>query len=364
MPAGKKKKKPQGNPARGFATTSVPSKPKSDLRPDAARDSLPTPDSRQSPKHGGSASTLPLRNGPQNRKSEETQPTLSPEEFEAQLERDDLQLFVENYGPGVARDSQRQLSKIQTDMRVLRNQSHSLTIAPWLSDVLLEELLEYIRRDNDQVAPVPPAKNINDEIWVSRYWTLLQTLIGLQVPKDRIFAVLKRLQLKEPPPNTKLPYIWGLSECMEALALDMDDTLLPQYDAKKPKAEISSDQVKPESLTSSLTPSPYQTPQSSAPVTRVATPQPTSVIQIEDFDVSDIDSDVEPDEMVDIYVSTKVRLFQIHPDLALDTKTKKKKDKAVSVLPQAPTSNGIRKLQERLRKLESDALFEADSSSE
>lgn len=72
--------------------------------------------------------------------------------------------------------------------------------------------------------------------------------------------------------------------------------------------------------------------------------------------VSDLESDLEPDEMLSIYISTKKRLFEKRPELF---DIPKKKSKAISASTTSKTlTEAQRKLQERLHKIESDALFE------
>jgi ATP-dependent RNA helicase DHX29 len=84
-----KKKKPAGNPARGFATTSVASKPKVEKSAvdAAAKESVPAP-SKDVP--NVASVDAPAAKTEEPAKKEVTQ---TPEELEAQLERDELQLL-------------------------------------------------------------------------------------------------------------------------------------------------------------------------------------------------------------------------------------------------------------------------------
>jgi ATP-dependent RNA helicase DHX29 len=74
--------------------------------------------------------------------------------------------------------------------------------------------------------------------------------------------------------------------------------------------------------------------------------------------VSDYDSDISPDELVELYVATKSRLFSIDPDLA-DIIPSRKRPKSITGYL-APQSGGIRKLTDRLQRIESDMLFDKD----
>lgn len=83
---------------------------------------------------------------------------------------------------------------------------------------------------------------------------------------------------------------------------------------------------------------------------------------VDDIQASDVDSDMDPDEMVSTYLRTKLRLFDRNPGLVSVPIVKgNKKSKKLQVKPAAtnvkPTP-GEAKLQQRLKKIESDALFD------
>lgn len=81
----------------------------------------------------------------------------------------------------------------------------------------------------------------------------------------------------------------------------------------------------------------------------------------DDIQISDVDSDMDPDEMVSTYLRTKARLFDRNPDLISEPIVKGNKKKKQQVKPAAPTAKatpGEAKLQQRLKKIESDALFD------
>ncbi|KAI7128075.1 hypothetical protein KC324_g17334, partial [Hortaea werneckii] len=110
----KKKTKPTANPARGFATTSLPkaNKPVSDPSTDEANASgAATPDTTAPP------SVASQSNRPDEEKTEKQRELheLSPEELEAQLEASDLQQFVEQNAAKVRKESARQASRLETD---------------------------------------------------------------------------------------------------------------------------------------------------------------------------------------------------------------------------------------------------------
>lgn len=74
---------------------------------------------------------------------------------------------------------------------------------------------------------------------------------------------------------------------------------------------------------------------------------------------------MDPDEMLSTYLSTKLRLFQRNPNLAVDSGPNGKrsgnqgKSKGASVLQVSP---GEAKLQQRLKNLELDVLFDSQNA--
>lgn len=78
--------------------------------------------------------------------------------------------------------------------------------------------------------------------------------------------------------------------------------------------------------------------------------------------MSDVDTDIEPDELVSTYVETKARLFRLRPELVQGNNPKKKTFKGPPARPEYSPSPGIRKLQQKLHRIESDYLFDSDSA--
>lgn len=74
--------------------------------------------------------------------------------------------------------------------------------------------------------------------------------------------------------------------------------------------------------------------------------------------MSDVDSDIETEELVSTYVSTKARLYKLRPELVEEDSSRKKPSKAPQSKPEYSLLPGIRKLQEKLRRIESDTLFD------
>ncbi|WPH00311.1 Hypothetical protein R9X50_00313600 [Acrodontium crateriforme] len=355
----KKKKKPAANPARGFATTSIQSAKSKledlkdvNLSTDASRavtpDTIPT-------SSGTPAEQQKSSNGIP--RSERELHELSPEELEAQLEESELQQLVEQLGSKVRKESFRQVSRLQTDKRVLRGQADFLSVKDWLPDDLMQEVLSLIKLgcQTDQNSSKPPVSPVGDDL-LSKVWTLRLTLLNLDIPSNRADEAIGWV-ISNPQAQDNSGLIWGLSDAFEWLALNCDTSELLDYDFQKPKA------TNEENETITTEPS---VPQESEPEKNrqakqdktIPTEDNTSVLEEADIDISDIESDLEPDELLSVYMRTKARLYEINP-AADDAQLKKKRGSSKS--PSNFTGNrslGEKKLQQRLDKIQSDVLFD------
>jgi ATP-dependent RNA helicase DHX29 len=93
----------------------------------------------------------------------------------------------------------------------------------------------------------------------------------------------------------------------------------------------------------------------------LSTTQPTSTeSDHNEVFVSDLDSDLEPDQLIPTYIKVKSKLFELSPDVVdapVRKQAKKGKGKGPKILD-APKSPAVRKLMSQLQQLESDALFD------
>jgi ATP-dependent RNA helicase DHX29 len=229
-----KKKKPAGNPARGFATTSIASKPKpekstadataKETAPSLSKEHVTTSESSTKAVHTAEAT-----------KQEVVQ---TPEELEAQLERDELQLLVEKHAPKVRRESHRNVLKFQTDRRVLRGQSHSMTVHDWLPSDILDTIIALAQTEsndsNRRQGPQPLLKILTEEDAMSKLWTLDLTLRELGFDNNQIQPVLKWLCANAAAIDSSAS-IWGLQEALEWLALDHCEGHSFSYEDQAPK---------------------------------------------------------------------------------------------------------------------------------
>lgn len=251
MAGAKKKKKPAANPARGFATTSIASKPRAD--PSDANDgtSAEQPSSALPSKGGNPAASAKgaHANAAPNpagaaaglvadgatKKTE-----LSPEEFERQLEESELQLLVEKHAQKVRRDAQRQRARLETDRRLLRGQAEPINARKWLPPELMDQILDLIAAEGrfataglgaehySSSGKMPPEEDL-----IIRLWTLEMTLAGAGFPEERAKAVLQHvLDIAPNVAAANKETIWGLDEALDWLARECSRDDLPDYDKR------------------------------------------------------------------------------------------------------------------------------------
>lgn len=356
----KKKTKPTANPARGFATQSVASKPKpenvSEVNSKNAS-GVATPADKTATPASASSEVQHAENVPAAPEKELHE--LSPEELEAQLEASELQQFVERFGPKAKKEASRQVARLQTDKRLLRGQSDFLSVKDWLPDEIMQQILDLTHADRRQESnPVKRNKLPLGDDLIAKVWQLRQCLLDLAIPLSRVEDVLAHV-VSNPPPDSPSP-MWGLEECFEWLALNCEAGELEDYDFVKPKviaAAVEDEEDEKEGADGS-------------PESTQAKPEPNtnrvsehhSPAQDEDIEVSDVESDLEPDELVSVYLRTKARLFELNPDSDSPQRGKSKSRGPKPSSQTSPKSVGERKLDQKLQRIESDVLFDKQAA--
>ncbi|GAB7344449.1 hypothetical protein MBLNU457_2291t1 [Dothideomycetes sp. NU457] len=381
----KKKKKPAANPARGFATTSIASKVKPEKTPEASNETSEDT-STVATTTPATSEDVSVPDRPVQAKERELH-ELSPEELEAQLEQSELQQLVEQQGPKARKEAARQSSRLQTDRRVLRTQADLLTVKDWLPDELMEQIidltLEEHRATPSSDSKVDSLRKVSDDVALLRVWQLYIVLKQIDIPEERITQALEYI-LCQPPTETSTSAIWGLNEVLEWLGLNCDAGELLDYEASKPKTQASlADNSDAGKSTFCFNPArfsndsdlsvkqiedeftdPKVSNASPAKKQRDHSVQPNqnehSTIPEDDIVVSDVESDLEPDDMLDVYLRSKARLFDRNPALVDEADSAKRgsKQKGSQAKTSARPSRGESKLQQRLRKIESDVLFD------
>ena len=239
MAPNKKKKKTSVNPARGFATISIASKPKSnDTALAAVVEASTTPLTRTETDTDFVKDTGAVT-------SPKELHELSPEEFEKRLEESELQTLVEQHALKTKRESARQVTRLQTERRLLRGQAEHLNLRHWLTPEVIEEITELIRRGDgaggSRLDPDYPPKvaTANEEESSVRLWMLQQTLQRLGIPEDRVQQVIQSLTDRTGTYALSLKgagkdMVCGLEESLDWLALSCDQEDLPSYEDRRP----------------------------------------------------------------------------------------------------------------------------------
>lgn len=234
MMAGKKKRKPPANPARGFATVSLPSKPKELLTAEEEPITLTQPQSNGKQPSTANCGNLTAGGDQSNLRHESSKEIIemSPEELENHLEEAALQKLIDEHAHQVRDDASRQVTKLKKEKRLLRQQADRTTVTG-----LTEQLIGHILSsepliDTTDTAHSKNRANIgnNDTDILLKIWTLQETLQRLQLPSvdDALLHVLhswRRSSLSIS--NELLP---GLYEAFIWYAHWISPEKLPDYD--------------------------------------------------------------------------------------------------------------------------------------
>ncbi|KAH8169494.1 helicase associated domain (HA2) domain-containing protein [Sarocladium implicatum] len=356
MAGAKKKKKPAANPARGFATTSIASKP----RPETVEET-----EKQPTKAEAEAAALGAADTATNGSSQTPHDTkamaesaLSPEEFERQLEESQLQIIVDKHATKVKRDAQRQRSRLETDRRLVRGQADSVNSSKWLPQELMDHILDLIQAENRFAASNVSSENASsakmppEEEMIAKLWTLQETLTGVGFPASRVEAVSQFiLDISASISVSGKDLIWGLEEALEWLARECPTEELPPYEPKaKPVVKDT----------------PTDSPLPSRPVTPKAADgrngrqgnkgaakgqaNKNSSSKTKKLQVT-YDSDIEPDNLVPAYVDAKAKLLEfdrLKPVQKGKTNTRSSDDEMA-----------VARLEAKISKIQSDVLFDS-----
>ena len=376
MAPNKKKKKPATNPARGFATVSVASKPKPDDRADAAAESVSKPDAAlktNEPQH------IPQEAPKEINGHNGDMQTMSPADLEQHLEQSDLQSTIEKYGQSTKRTSARQAAKLQTERRLLRPQAIPLETSSWLPSELMDLILEYtgvemksgiLRSESDtEVYNIP--RQMNQEDITVKLWTLEQTLRHLGCAESDANHILQRLTTDNimsqvNPATGNKDALWCLDESLDILALKANLTDLQDYD-KESKSSVSdqrpAEPTPPQSGANTPKPNVHEITHSRPSTPKEASNNNLRTSEASSPQVSDSESDIDPDSMISKYLDIKAQLFRIQPDIVDPRLGKRGKDRKTKSLNQeAPLSSKVSRLQQKLSRIERDVLFDQDEA--
>lgn len=359
MAAGnKKKKRPAVNPARGFATTSIQSKPKTDQTPPAIHSAnisgVATP-----AVYAATPGTEIAANGePLKVPTERELHELSLEEFEAQLKTTELQQVVDAHAAKVRKEAFRHATRLQTEKRLLRGNAEFLSVKAWLPDELMQEIHDFTVANESDVnhADFKSRANAGHDL-VATVWTLRMLLIELGVSLDQTNAAIA--QVLQRPVEEPQAQVWGLLPALDWLATHCPPEELLDYDAQPSQisphgVDEHADEIN--GTGEELFDEPKSDPTFQLPINGNL----NSTRELENaIEVSDVDSDMEPDELLSAYLRTKERLFEINPEAdGAPTKKGQPKSSSNGAVAYFSRARNEQKLLAKLQKIQRDVLFD------
>ncbi|KAF9886137.1 hypothetical protein FE257_011962 [Aspergillus nanangensis] len=357
MPPNKKKKKPASNPARGFATVSVPSKPKSTdtTAPASTAESKSVSESdRPTP----AEKNLP----PTEIQQSSSLQDYSPEELEKHLEDAELQLLVEKYSAKCKNDATRQVTKLETERRVLRQQSVSLNLLEWFPKEILERILGVAETEEHELSPLSVRdqnalkKPGPEEDLYMKLWTLKDTLAKLGFPAEKVEESLKHLLLYFSGnfTNSNKDMVCNLDEALDWLAMHCGLKELPSY--TQTNAQLRKDE-KNISWISDPEPAQSPTPKSQ----NDSKPKQAKGIVKENLppasDPYESDSSLDPDTLLPKFLELQMRLYSLRPEV-FDKPKKGKKGGPQKKTENSADDTQVIKIQRKIASIENDVLFD------
>jgi ATP-dependent RNA helicase DHX29 len=228
-PNNKKKKKPASNPARGFATVSIPSK----VKPADSSGPASTVDSKSVSESERPTPAEPTQPAPQPNEAPSLQ-NYTPEELERHLEDAELQILVEKYAAKCKSDAVRQAAKLDTEKRVLRQQAVPVNLLEWLPSDVVNSILSLAEAEEQGLIPqsVRDAKRtVSEDDLCMKLWTLKDTLLKLGFLENRVEEALKHVLVYYAGnfSVTNRDVVCNLDEALEWLAMHCKPEELPSY---------------------------------------------------------------------------------------------------------------------------------------
>ena len=236
MAPGKKKKKVAANPARAPTTVSLPSKSKVDGQraPDVV-------DLSGAPEEEQDSVSCALSRGSDTAVDPSSQHAMTPEEFENHLADAELQSVLDTHGQRAKREATRQITRLQTERRVLRSQTMYLDTEDWLTHEDAAEVIDlYNGEHSGPIGFSPDPEASSEELpqdLLVKLWTVQRVLQHLKITRadeilEHLISVASDIRLDSKD------YIWGLEEALEWLARTALPGELPRYDTVSLASQI------------------------------------------------------------------------------------------------------------------------------
>jgi ATP-dependent RNA helicase DHX29 len=366
--APKKKRKATSNPARGFATVSLPSKAKVD---DALSESEPAP---------AYVGSVAQSDSESRGTADVSQSLLEPSSFqdmtadqlEVHLEDAELENIVEKSAERVKSEAARQVARLETERRTLRAQAMPLETDDWLTEGLVEEILNLyqsseVEHEGTRRLPQHDKEMQQDDLLV-KLWTLQQVLRLLHIPHEE--RVLKHVVSLTSDCNL-IPkdYIWGLEEALDWLALHASAEELPPYQfsiqsSRRYRSGCSTPSSSCEGSRANL--STWKGDNGSRkPVvepTKTTTLANTHENRADHSDgrsasISDTESstddDNDPERLVSRYIGMKLQLLKLEPEFRYDESPTSGSNHEKELKP-----SQVSRLRRKIETIERDILFD------
>ncbi|KAK6538072.1 hypothetical protein TWF694_010959 [Orbilia ellipsospora] len=214
-----KKKKVAVNPARAVATTSLPSKAKlQQAEEEKIRLAAEEEERKAAAAAAAELEAAKLAEG-SKKAGENPDTTLTPEEYAAQLEDNDLQEFLDKNGERILREARRVATKYEADRRTLRATNNTgcttFNVGDWLDEDDIERILNSFRE--------PYVPMLTDETTYSlEIWKMYHTLLDLGFREPHIKEVIAL-------------GISSAEDAIEYLILSYPETELPSFSNSNPR---------------------------------------------------------------------------------------------------------------------------------
>ena len=379
MAPNKRKKKAGANSARGFATISVASKHQQNENQETQKEN------QRENTHTGEELSNPISSDlqhPPPKESEKPLHQLSAEQLEAHLEDSNLQTMIDLSGEKTKQSAVRHASKLQTEKRLLRIKIDLLNTQQSLPLKISQQVFDFVTLKPSAVEaknaanPIYSTTPSDDELLVPS-WHLYLLLLNLGFSEDHVGQALCSL-LKHNAGREALTErhsgTAGLEFCLDFLAVELaseqqSDYMLPQ---KRPANSVvpeleqggDSDQTDVSNLNIDSVPSHsphienHEGKASGRALTSDQSDLPSNTTESE-AEVSDLDSDMEPEHMIQKYIALKTRLFQIHPSFLKESKATKARSSRDVDHCQLKETATTKRLQAQIKTLCSDILFDS-----
>lgn len=168
--------------------------------------------------------------------NEQNLQNLSPEELEKHFEEAELQILVDKHASKCKSEAIRQVSRFETERRVLRSQSNILSLSEWIPQEIQDKVIALAEIEHDDLDS-PPERDLDggkEEELITRLWSLKDTIKGLGFSDTRIDSLLKYIITYHSGLSSNVKFgNWNLEESLDWLALQCDPAELDSYDKKK-----------------------------------------------------------------------------------------------------------------------------------